>query len=391
MKKLTSLTRLTLIAGLLLAASSSAFAGWYNASWTYRKAITIDHTKVSADQLGFPVLINLASDADLAARARSDGFDLLFTSSDGTTVLPYEREKYTNVTGELVAWVKVPTLSSTADTVLYLYYGNAAATDQQNVSNVWDSNYRGVWHLKENPRGTAPQIKDSTGGANNGTTGSGFVAGDQQSAKIDGGLHFGGAATYDVPIANETNFDFQYNSSFSIEYWSKPTSGQTGKQNPVSKVQSTTTYPGYEIGHNFGGTPSGGIPTNVAGGVRIILVNKADGSASARRQIVVYRPGTKLNDGAWHHYVWTYNGNGHANGVILYEDGTPLALTTDSEGDTLGANSMLNNVPVHIGMRENNTTNWYNGLLDEVRISATARSAAWIQTEWTNQAAPASF
>ena len=94
------------------------------AVWLYRKAITIDHTKVSANQTNFPVLINLASDASLAAHARSDGFDLLFTASDGATVLPYEREQYTNTTGALVAWVKVPILSSAADTVLYLYYGD---------------------------------------------------------------------------------------------------------------------------------------------------------------------------------------------------------------------------------------------------------------------------
>ena len=99
-----------------------ASAGWYNASWQYRKTITIDYTKVSGSQTNFPVLINLTSDSDLAAHARSNGFDILFTSSDGTTKLSHEIEKYTSATGELVAWVKVPSLSSTADTVLYMYY-----------------------------------------------------------------------------------------------------------------------------------------------------------------------------------------------------------------------------------------------------------------------------
>ena len=61
----TSIAVRALIAGLLLAASSSAFAGWYNPSWTYRKAITIDYTKVpNTDQTNFPVLVSLASDAD---------------------------------------------------------------------------------------------------------------------------------------------------------------------------------------------------------------------------------------------------------------------------------------------------------------------------------------
>ena len=45
---------------LLLAMTNSAFADWYNANWAYRKAITIDHTKVpNTDQANFPVLISL--------------------------------------------------------------------------------------------------------------------------------------------------------------------------------------------------------------------------------------------------------------------------------------------------------------------------------------------
>src|ERR1019366_8560751 len=164
----------SLIAGLLLATASSAVAGWYSPTWAYRKAITIDHTKIpNADQSSFPVLVSLTTDAGLSAHPRSDGFDILFTSSDGTTKIPYEREQYTNTSsGTLLAWVNVATLSHTADTVIYLYYGNAAATDQQDTTHaVWDTNYKGVWHLKENPAGTAPQVKDGTAGANNGTSG----------------------------------------------------------------------------------------------------------------------------------------------------------------------------------------------------------------------------
>ncbi|MFA7171068.1 MAG: LamG domain-containing protein, partial [Candidatus Paceibacterota bacterium] len=51
-------------------------------SFTYRKAITIDHTKVSADLTDFPVLVNLPTDASLASHAQADGDDILFTSND---------------------------------------------------------------------------------------------------------------------------------------------------------------------------------------------------------------------------------------------------------------------------------------------------------------------
>src|SRR3972149_700500 len=128
----------------------AAGEGWYS-SWQLRKTITIDATKVSSGpHTNFPVLINLASDASLAANAQADGDDILFTSSDGTTKLSHEIEKYGSSTGELVAWVKVPSLSSSSNTPLYMYYGNDAAASQQDATGVWSSGYEAVYHLNGN-------------------------------------------------------------------------------------------------------------------------------------------------------------------------------------------------------------------------------------------------
>ncbi len=148
-------------------------ANWYNAGWAYRKAITIDHTKVAggADLSDFPVLINLGSDAQLAAGAQADGDDILLTSADGTTKLDHEIETYVTASGEFMAWVRVPTLSASLDTVLYLYYGNAGAANQENSGGVWDSDYQGVWHLDEMGDGTSEEYKDATSNVNNGTLG----------------------------------------------------------------------------------------------------------------------------------------------------------------------------------------------------------------------------
>ncbi len=144
---------------------------WFDVSWKYRKKITIDHTKVSADLMDFPILISrIDSDWKDTGNGgyvgQSDGGDFVFTSSDGTTTLNYEIEKYTNTSGELVAWVKLPAISSISDTDVYIYYGNSSVVDQQNITNVWDSNYAMVQHLKDT---TTSSITDSTANANNGT------------------------------------------------------------------------------------------------------------------------------------------------------------------------------------------------------------------------------
>src|SRR3989344_5672823 len=140
---------------------------WYNSSWGYRKKITIDNTKVDGDLTNFPVLIS-TTDVDWKDTSnggyvgQSDGGDFVFTTESGTSTLPYEIEKYDNTTGEFVAWVNVDTLSSSVDTDIYIYYGNASIADQQDSIEVWDSNYKAVFHLNESPdNGSAGHVSSN--------------------------------------------------------------------------------------------------------------------------------------------------------------------------------------------------------------------------------------
>ena len=64
--------------------------------------------------------IILGSDSDLAAHALANGQDILFTSADGTTKLDHQIEVFTTATGRLAAWVKVPILSASANTMLWI-------------------------------------------------------------------------------------------------------------------------------------------------------------------------------------------------------------------------------------------------------------------------------
>jgi hypothetical protein len=135
--------------------------------------ITIDHTKVAFASENFPVLISLTDDSlttfDCGFVEDPDGDDIVFTNATTTLQLYHEIEKYDAATGELIAWVLVPSLSGSADTDIYMYFGNSSVTSPtESPTDVWDSNYVGVWHLNEDPSGTAPQMKDSTSNGNHG-------------------------------------------------------------------------------------------------------------------------------------------------------------------------------------------------------------------------------
>jgi hypothetical protein len=102
---------------------------------------------VSADLANFPVLVDI-NDTDLTSKARGDGGDIVFTDFSGIK-LDHEIESYDNRTGHLVCWANTG-LSSSADTNLYMYYGNPSASDQENRTAVWNSGYGMVQHLAEN-------------------------------------------------------------------------------------------------------------------------------------------------------------------------------------------------------------------------------------------------
>ena len=180
--------------------------------FAYHRSITVQTGQVTGTLTNFPMLVSF-TDPNLRTTANgghiasynagtNDPWDLVFMALDNTTCggagtspcrLNHEIETYVATTGQLVAWVRVPSITSTSpnNTVIYIYYGNSCMTaSTQNETGVWDANYKGVWHLSQNPTGTAPQINDSTANSYNGTAVGSFVAGDEQAAVINGGLHF---------------------------------------------------------------------------------------------------------------------------------------------------------------------------------------------------------
>ena len=124
-----------------------ALQDWYDDSWEFRKNITLSlntATGVDSDLTDFPVLISF-TDTDLIQTNESLGRDFVFTESDGTTVLSHEIEKFDNTTGEIIAWVKLPTMSASTSTEMYIYY--KGDTIGFNSANVWNDDYVIVWHL----------------------------------------------------------------------------------------------------------------------------------------------------------------------------------------------------------------------------------------------------
>ena len=96
---------------LLISVSSYANLPGYG----FYKVLTIQSTQVSGTVIhsNFPVLIN-HTDPDLRTVANGgnvvniNGYDIQFSAVNGTTILEHDLEYYNPLTGEVTAWVKLP-------------------------------------------------------------------------------------------------------------------------------------------------------------------------------------------------------------------------------------------------------------------------------------------
>ena len=102
-------------------------------TYQYHKEFVFQAAQVSGGSplVDFTALIAV-TDPDLRNVANGgnvqniNGYDIQFRESGGATALNYQIEKYVPTTGELVAWVKIPTLSNATNTTIEMHYGNAS-------------------------------------------------------------------------------------------------------------------------------------------------------------------------------------------------------------------------------------------------------------------------
>jgi hypothetical protein len=95
---------------------------------------------------------------------------------------------------------------------------------------------------------------------------------------------------------------------------------------------------------------------------------------------------TTLLTGTWYHLVWSYSA---ANSIAMYVNGQAETLSTVQNDDVSGATTI--NTDQIGALARIAFSNYFDGDLDEVRISDTARSADWIETSYNNQNTPGTF
>ncbi|MBU0496444.1 MAG: LamG domain-containing protein, partial [Candidatus Thermoplasmatota archaeon] len=236
----------------------------------------------------------------------------------------------------------------------------------ENPGGVWNSNYVMVQHLNE----TSGMHYDSTSYDNDGVQQGGVV--QDASGVIDGCDDFDGSNDY-VSVADDDILSFGdgvSDSPFTVSAWIYPESYTTY----TAIIGKDTNLPNREWALLITATK-----------LRLFVKDNGGGN----QQSYDSTNAIPLND--WTYVVASYDGRGGNTayqGIKLYIDGVAETLTNPySETYTAMANTVS---PVTIG-EYYSTSNCFDGLIDEVRVSNVVRSSGWIKTKYNNHLNPSTF
>jgi len=310
--------------------------------YTYKKDITFNTTSTGAaittSQQNFPIAVHIASTSWPTAGDRSHFFNdtynpggkrVKFYDSDQSTALSYEVEYYDTSTQEALYWVRVPQVdgNSSTDKIVVAYGNDPNGSDQDNPTAVWDSNFKGVWHLGES-------ANDSTSNGNNGSGGT-FVSG-----QVDGG----NSSVVEVSDSSSLNFG---TGSFTIS--TIVNLNDTSNIKPINKG-ALANAKGYSIQ-----TYSAKFRLKIGDGTSAINLD-ATGTFSAGT--TYFLSGVNDEDSSL---------------ARLYINGSQNNSVGSSIGDTTCTDVLNFGVSL-------------NGMDDEIRISSTNRSADWLKLEYYSMA-----
>jgi len=95
--------------------------------------------------------------------------------------------------------------------------------------------------------------------------------------------------------------------------------------------------------------------------------------------------GSVINNGAWRQITYTWSGG---RGTFYVDGVVDSTFDGSASVTSLGFSASYN---FYFGRDSGTAGEYWNGSIDEVRVSNIVRSAAWITTDYNNQNAPGTF
>lgn len=348
--------------GNALADNTVSYTGWWDTAWSNRRRLVFDNSAQGQSLDDFPVMVKLISGRIDYGVMQSGGEDIRFLDSDRST-LSHEIEMW-NESGESIVWVKVPQIDAgSSSDYMWMYYGNDTIADGQGVQGVWDDSYMLVWHMHDQPLGGADDISESSQNLGLPDTGlgtsQGMVSGNRTIGSVGYGMSFNGSTQSIVPYSPDPGFFHDAFSNKMVTVWLKPAN--------TSRTQTIFEEGGSTNGLYLGIDPDGANPDKV----RVVSQNSNS----------IIEVSSDAIDTVGYHYV-----------VGAFSSSATLTLYVDD----LFSNSIstvYTSISAHSGepglgytpdsdAAETSSGSYFEGVIDELRISNAVRSADWIAAQY---------
>ena len=327
---------------------------WFDGDWDYRVSVTIESDEVDSTLSNFPVYVDLSDlPSDFHTNVKSDGCDIRVVESDEETETAFELVSYNSGsdTGEL--HFLADSLSSSADTTFYIYYGNSGASCYATNSTYGAEAVWANYHFVSHDGG----ITDSTG--NGVQTNNGSV--DETSV-----VAIGGNARYftaDWITSNINTNSVIGTSNFSASSWFKVPNAND-RRVFIGMAGSTSAFQdawSLDAGRNSDSNS--------------IRVTARDGTTGEAK----LTGATGFRDDNWHL-------------AVANRSGTTANIYVDGGFEDSGTNAEFGvNVGQYLQIGRVVTFNTMTGYLDEIRLGNSVLSADWIASEYVNQSNTTAF
>lgn len=327
--------------------------------WKFSRKLHFNTTGSGADVRGtvtnFPLLIRLTSDNFDFNQARTDGSDIRFVKENGAS-FPYEIERWNADKKNAELWVKIDTLfGNSSEQFIVMYWGNTNAQSQSNSSAVFDTavGFSGVWHMGQ-PENAI--VSDATGNRIDGiATSTTTVSGTIGEAQLFNGT----SSLIQASGPTSSNVNFPDTGTYSVSAWVTTATLDTLCQAIVFK-------------------------SNAQYGLQIVPEKEWEFNTYTEKTMW---EGSRspASSGSWHLVTGIRNGTKQ----YLYVDGVCVDSTV-SDVIALASEkvSRAYDKPLEIGHCPDggkNPDRFFNGVIDEVRISGIALNADWIRLCYMNQ------
>ena len=330
----------------------------------YSKEITLNTTSSGANVTGnvanFPVAIQL-NDANFDfAQAKPDGSDLRFTKPDGSP-LPYEIESWDAPGKAAAIWVKTDVTGNAASQSIIAHWGNPAAVSQSDSKAVFPaSDFLGAWHLGEAGNTETGGYKDATPNQAHGT-GANYTAASAVEGRIGKGTRNSNALKTSITIDPAKKDLFNPEKSWTLFVWTRIASFPTNGAYHTMLSKGDGQFSLQRIGGSKVFEPC-----CWTGSYHMCAVGKTQGTTDT-----------------WYRFAATFE---RGAGIKLYINNSLDANAMDGSAMEKSQNPMV------IGNQTQGDVNrWWDGILDEVRVTNGARSADWIKLDFESQKADSKF